>query len=362
MTSMVFLFLAVLVIILIVIITHLRIVPETEAHVMERFGVYSRTWHTGLHFKVPFVERCAVVADLREQILVVGEDIYSKDLYPKSKVRTYINGPLKDQDSVEDKEIRDHFRLRNRYNHHPLLGAPKSQPVITKDNVRMEIDTVVFYQITDPKLFAYGHKYPIHAIEHLASTTLRNVVGELELDETLTSRDLINTKLRKVLDEATDAWGIRITRVEIKNIIVSDPELSEAMEKQMIAERKRRADVIDAEGYKKAQILKAEGDKQAVILAAEAAKQKKILEAEGQREADICEGEGEAEKIILVEQAKAEGIKLINASEPTQEYLTIKSLDSLAAVGAGDSNTIIVPSEIQSIAGLVKSASEVIKA
>ena len=363
MTSMVFLFLAVLVIVLIVVITHLRIVPETEAHVMERFGVYSRTWHTGLHFKIPFVERCAVIADLREQILVVGES-FNHNAYPTSKVRTnHFQLNPQDRASVEeDKRIVDSFRLRNRYDHRPILNDPKSQPVITKDNVRMEIDTVVFYQITDPKLFAYGHKYPIHAIEHLAATTLRNVVGELELDETLTSRDLINTKLRKVLDEATDAWGIRITRVEIKNIIVSDPELSEAMEKQMIAERKRRADVIDAEGYKKAQILKAEGDKQAVILAAEAAKQKKILEAEGQREADICEGEGEAEKIILVEQAKAEGIKMVNASEPSKEVLTIKSLEALAVAADGQSNTIIIPSEVQSLAGLAKSAAEVFKA
>ena len=332
MTSMVFLFLAVLVIILIVLITHLRIVPETEAHVMERFGVYSRTWHTGLHFKVPFVERCAVIADLREQILVVGES-FNHNAYATSKVRTLQMGKLKDRSEVEeDKQIVDSFRLRNRYNHYPILNDPKSQPVITKDNVRMEIDTVVFYQITDPKLFAYGHKYPIHAIEHLAATTLRNVVGELELDETLTSRDLINAKLRKVLDEATDAWGIRITRVEIKNIIVSDPELSAAMEEQMIAERKRRAAVITAEGTKKAAILVAEGEKQATILEAEAAKQKAILEAEGRREADICEGEGEAEKILLVQQATAEGVKMLNASEPSAEaqniYLGVKSLEA----------------------------------
>ena len=226
----------------------------------------------------------------------------------------------------------------------------------------MHIDTVVFYQVTDPKLFVYGHKYPLQAIEHLASTTLRNLVGELELDETLSSRDIINAKLRVVLDEVTDSWGIRVTRVEIKNIIINDPELSAAMEKQMIAERDRRAQVIEAEGYRKSKILKAEGDKQSVILAAEAAKQAKILEAEGIREADICEGEGEAERIILVEKAKAEGIMLINASNPSNEYLTIKSLDSLAEAAKGNSNTIIIPSEIQSLAGLAKSAAEVFKA
>ena len=304
MLDLVLLFFAVVFVVFLLVISHLRIVPESEAWVMERLGVYSRTWHTGLHLKVPFVERRRQdPIDLREQILVVGE------------------------------------------------GNTKTQPVITKDNVSINIDTVVFYQVTDPKLFVYGHKTPISAIEHLAATTLRNLIGELELDETLSSRDTINAKLRVVLDEATDAWGIRVTRVELKNIIISDKELADAMEKQMIAERIRRATVIEAEG-----------DKQAQILRAEAEKQEMILKAEGHREADICEGEGEAERIMLVEQAKAEGIKLINASEPSKEYLTIKSLDSLSAVGAGDSNTIIIPSEIQSLAGLAKSAAEVIKA
>ena len=340
MLDLVLLFFAVVFVVFLLVISHLRIVPESEAWVMERLGVYSRTWHTGLHLKVPFVERQrGERIDLREQILVIGEKF------------NHTNSPA-------DTEKRGHFD--NDYS--PIIGQPESQPVITKDNVRMHIDTVIFYQITDPKLFTYGHKYPIHAIEHLASTTLRNLIGELELDETLTSRDLINTKLRTVLDEVTDAWGIRVTRVEIKNIIISDKELSEAMEKQMIAERERRAAVIKAEGIRKAAILEAEGIKQSTILKAEAEKQKTILEAEGRREAEICEGEGEAERIMLVEQAKAEGIKLINASQPSNEYLTIKSLDSLAAVGAGDSNTIIIPSEIQSLAGLAKSAAEVIKA
>lgn len=353
MLDLVLLFISVLLISFLLILSHLRIVPESEAWVMERLGVYSRTWHTGLHLKVPFVERRREdPIDLREQILVVGE-AYNHNHY---------HNHYRDVMTKYEKN-KDGFKF-NRDNSATVITGhnAKSQPVITKDNVSIEIDTVVFYQVTDPKLFVYGHKNPLLAIEHLAATTLRNLVGELELDQTLTSRDIINAKLRTVLDEATDSWGIRVSRVELKNIIISDKELAEAMEKQMIAERNKRAEIITAEGYRKAKILKAEGDKQAIILEAEAQKQKTILEAEGRREADICEGEGEAEKIILVEQAKAEGIKLINASEPSQQYLTIKSLDSLATLGEGEANTIIVPSEIQSIAGLVKSASEVIKA
>ena len=353
MLDLVLLFISVLLISFLLILSHLRIVPESEAWVMERLGVYSRTWHTGLHLKVPFVERRRGDAiDLREQILVVGETFNHHQYHNHiDKAHEY-----------EQKATGFRYLQKNDYKHDPSVHSRTSQPVITKDNVSIEIDTVVFYQITDPKLFVYGHKTPILAIEHLAATTLRNLIGDLELDQTLSSRDVINTKLRTILDDATDSWGIRVTRVELKNIIISDKELAEAMEKQMIAERTRRADVIKAEGYRKAEILKAEGDKQAAILRAEAAKQSTILAAEGRREADICEGEGEAEKIILVEQAKAEGIKLINASEPSQQYLTIKSLDSLATLGEGEANTIIVPSEIQSIAGLVKSASEVIKA
>ena len=340
MLDLVLLFFAVVFVVFLLVISHLRIVPESEAWVMERLGVYSRTWHTGLHLKVPFVERQRGEAiDLREQILVIGEK-FNHTNYP------------------ENTDKRGHFD--NGYR--PIIGKPESQPVITKDNVRMDVDTVIFYQVTDPKLFTYGHKYPIHAIEHLASTTLRNLIGELELDETLTSRETINAKLRVVLDEATDAWGIRVTRVEIKNIIISDPELSTAMEQQMIAERTRRAKVIEAEGIRKSAILVAEGEKQSAILVAEGQKQARILAAEAQREADICEGEGEAEKIMLVEQAKAEGIKLINASEPGQGVLTIKSLDALTEAAKGDSNTIIIPAEIQGLAGLAKSAAEVFKA
>ena len=329
MLGLVLLFLAVCLLVFILVLSHVRIVPESEAWVMERLGVYSRTWHTGLHVKIPFIERKRGASiDLREQILVVGEK-FNHEKYPVNNT---------------DRRV----QFDNGFT--PIIDSPKALPVITKDNVRMSVESVVFYQVTDPKLFVYGHKYPLQAIEHLVSTTLRNLIGELELDQTLTSRETINAKLRVVLDEATDAWGIRVTRVEIKNIIISDCSLRDAMEKQMVAERERRAAVIEAEGKRKAAILVAEGEKQATILAAEAQKQKTILEAEGKREAEICEGEGEAEKILLVQKATAEGIKMVNASEPSKEVLTIKSLEALAEAANGDSNTIIIPSEIQSLA------------
>ncbi len=298
-----------LLVVIVLVLSNLRIVPQSKAVVMERLGVYSRTWHTGLHIKLPFVERPARRVDLKEQVM---------------------DSPL--------------------------------QPVITKDNVIMNIDTVVFFQVTDCKLFVYGHADPLKAIRHITDTTLRNLVGELELDTLLTSREYINSKMRTILDEATDSWGVRVTRVELKDIIISDNDLRDAMEKQMIAERERRETIIRAEGKRKAAILEAEGIKQAAILQAEGEKQATILAAEARREAMICEAEGEAEAILQVEQAKAEGIKMINASEPTKEYLTIKSLDSLSEAAKGESNTIIIPSEIQGIAGLAKSAAEVFKA
>ena len=294
---------------LLIVIANLRIVPQSKAYVMERLGVYSRTWHTGLHIKLPFIERAAKIVDLKEQVA---------DYDP--------------------------------------------QPVITKDNVRMKIDTVVFYQVTDPKLFAYGHANPLKAIEHLAATTLRNIVGELELDTTLTSRDLINVRMRTILDEATDAWGVKVTRVELKDIIISDTDLSEAMEKQMIAERKRREQIILAEGERKSAILVAEGKKQATILEAEGKKQAEILAAEAKREAMICEAEGEAEAILQVQQATAEGIKMVNASEPSKEVLTIKSLEAFEKAADGKATKIIIPSEIQGLAGLASSAAEIFKA
>lgn len=292
-------------------VANLRIVPQGKAYVMERLGVYSRTWHTGLHIKIPFIERISRVRgiiDLREQVLDTDE-----------------------------------------------------QDVITKDNVRMRIDAVVFYQVSDCKLFAYGHKDPIGAIEKLTATTLRNIVGDLELDATLTSRDLINTQMRVLLDEAADAWGVRVTRVEIQNII-PPKQIQDAMEKQMVAERNRRAAVIEAEGKRKSSILVAEGQKQSIILLAEGNKQSVILDAEAHREATICEAEGEAEAILQVQQATAEGIKMVNSSEPSKEYLAIRSLESFEKAADGKATKIIIPSEIQGLAGLASSASEIFKA
>ena len=295
--------------VIMLVLSNLRIVPQSKAIVMERLGVYSRTWHTGLHIKLPFIERPARIVDLKEQV-----------------------------------------------------ADYKPQPVITKDNVCMEIDTVIFFQVTDCKLFVYGHADPLKAIEHITATTLRNVIGELELDATLTSRDHINAKMRTILDEATDSWGIKINRVELKDIMITDKDLRDAMEKQMIAERNRRADVIEAEGKRKAAILEAEGTKQAAILVAEGEKQAKILAAEAKREAMICEAEGEAEAILQVQQATAEGIKMVNASEPSKEVLAIKSLEAFEKAADGQATKIIIPSELQGLAGLATSAAEIFKA
>ena len=336
MVNFVLVLIATLLLILLIVLCHLRVVPESKAYVMERLGVYSRTWHTGWHVKVPFVERKRAEVDLREQILA-----FSKSEYSYSETNNVISESVK----VTSTDV-------------------KYLPVITKDNIKMGVDIVVFYQITDPKLFVYGHANPINAICHLTITALRNLFGELELDAALTSRDTVNAKMRVMLDEAADAWGVRITRVEIKDILPPDG-IIEAMKAQMVAERNRRAMVITAEGERKSNILRAEGEKQAKILAAEALKHELILEAEGKREAEICEGEGEAERILLVEQARAEGLKLINEAAPTAEaqnvYLTVKSLEALQNAANGESNTIIIPSEIQSLAGLAKSAAEIFK-
>ena len=337
MVNFVLVLIATLLLILLIVLCHLRVVPESKAYVMERLGVYSRTWHTGWHVKVPFVERKRAEVDLREQILA-----FSKSEYSYSEANNVVSESVK----ITSTDV-------------------KYLPVITKDNIKMGVDIVVFYQITDPKLFVYGHTNPINAICHLTITALRNLFGELELDAALTSRDTVNAKMRVMLDEAADAWGVRITRVEIKDILPPDG-IIEAMKAQMVAERNRRAMVITAEGERKSNILRAEGEKQAKILAAEALKHELILEAEGKREAEICEGEGEAERILLVEQARAEGLKLINAAAPTAEaqniYLGVKSLEALEKAATGDSNTIIIPSEVQSLAGLAKSAAEVFKA
>ena len=291
--------LAVLIIVLVV--TNIQVVPQSKAYVIERIGAYHTTWHTGIHVKFPFVDRVAKQVSLMEQVA---------DYPPQS--------------------------------------------VITKDNVSMQIDTIVFYQITDCKLYAYGHANPSKAIEHITATTLRNLIGELELDSTLTSRDIINNKMRSILDEATDPWGIKVTRVELKNII-PPPEIQEAMDKQMKAERERREAILRAEGEKNSAILIAEGKKQSMILAAEAEKQSQILKAEALRQARICEAEGEAEAILKVQSATAEGIRLINEAAPAQGYLTMKSLEAFEKAAAGKATKIIVPSEIQAVAGLVSS-------
>lgn len=284
-----------------------RIVPQAYAVILERLGAYQATWSTGIHFKVPFIERVARKVNLKEQVV---------DFPP--------------------------------------------QPVITKDNVTMQIDTVVFFQITDPKLYTYGVENPIMAIENLSATTLRNIIGDMELDETLTSRETINTKMRASLDEATDPWGIKVNRVELKNII-PPAAIQDAMEKQMKAERERREAILRAEGEKKSTVLVAEGEKESVILKAEAEKQAAILQAEAEKEKRIKEAEGEAEAILKVQQANADGIRFIREAGADQAVLTIKSLEAFEKAADGKATKIIIPSELQSLAGLVKSAKEVIK-
>ena len=289
------------------IITNVKIVPQSRAYVVERLGAYRMTWQTGIHFKIPFFERIAKNVSLKEQVV---------DFPP--------------------------------------------QPVITKDNVTMQIDTVVFYQITDPKLYAYGVENPISAIENLTATTLRNIIGELELDHTLTSRDTINAKIRGILDEATDPWGIKVNRVELKNIL-PPPEIQDAMEKQMKAERQRREAILRAEGEKASKVLVAEGQKESQILAAEGDKRAAILHAEAVKEAKIREAEGEAEAILKIQQAEAKAIELINESNPGDGYLRIKSLEAFAKAADGQATKIVVPSEIQGLAGLATGVIETVK-
>ena len=289
---------------IVIIIANIKIVPQSKAYVVERLGDYKETWQTGLHIKIPFIEKVAKIVSLKEKVA---------DFPP--------------------------------------------QPVITRDNVTMQIDTVVFYQITDPKLFTYGVEMPVAAIENLTATTLRNIIGEMDFDTTLTSRDIINAKIRGILDEATDPWGIKVNRVELKNIF-PPKEIQDAMEKQMKAERERREAILRAEGEKASKILVAEGQKESQILAAEGEKQAAILRAEAVKEAKIREAEGEAQAIIAVQQAKAEGIKVLNESAPTKEVLTIKSLDAFSAAADGKATKIIIPSELQGLASLATTASE----
>ena len=296
-----------LLIVLILLLSCVKIVPQATAMVVERLGGYRATWSVGLHVKAPFIDRVAKKVILKEQVV---------DFAP--------------------------------------------QPVITKDNVTMRIDTVVFYQITDPKMFCYGVANPIMAIENLTATTLRNIIGDLELDQTLTSRETINTKMRASLDVATDPWGIKVNRVELKNII-PPAAIQDAMEKQMKAERERREAILRAEGEKKSTVLVAEGEKESVILKAEAEKQAAILQAEAEKEKRIKEAEGEAEAILKVQQANADGIRFIREAGADQAVLTIKSLEAFEKAADGKATKIIIPSELQSLAGLVKSTKEVIK-
>ncbi len=297
--------LVVIVLVLWVLASCIRIVPQAYAVVLERLGAYKATWSTGIHFKVPFIERVARRVNLKEQVV---------DFPP--------------------------------------------QPVITKDNVTMQIDTVVFFQITDPKLYAYGVENPIMAIENLSATTLRNIIGDMELDETLTSREVINTKMRASLDVATDPWGIKVNRVELKNII-PPAAIQDAMEKQMKAERERREAILKAEGEKRSTILVAEGKKQSAILDAEAEKQAAILHAEAQKERMIKEAEGQAQAVLKVQQATAEGLRMIKDAGADESVLTLKSLEALTKVADGKATKIIIPSEIQGIAGLATSLKEI---
>ena len=292
-------------VVLLVLVSCVKIVPQAQAMVVERLGAYLDTWEVGVHFKTPFIDRVAKRVILKEQVV---------DFPP--------------------------------------------QPIITKDNVTMKIDTVVFFQITDPKLYAYGVENPIMAIENLTATTLRNIIGDLELDQTLTSRETINTKMRAALDVATDPWGIKVNRVELKNII-PPAAIQDAMEKQMKAERERRESILKAEGEKKSIILVAEGKKQSAILDAEADKQTAILHAEAEKERRIREAEGQAEAILKIQQANADGIRMIKEAGADSAVLQLKSLEAFAKAADGKATKIIIPSEIQSIAGLVKSLAEV---
>lgn len=301
------LFLFIFVIIIILVSTNIRIVPQTNAYVIERLGSYATTWRNGLHLKIPFLDRVAQKVNLKERVI---------DFPP--------------------------------------------QPVITKDNVTMQIDTVVYYQVTDPKLYAYGVENPLSAIENLTATTLRNIIGELELDETLTSRDIINTKMRSILDEATDPWGIKVNRVEVKNIL-PPADIQEAMEKQMRAERERRESILKAEGEKKSAILIAEGNKEAQILDAEAEKRSQILAAEAEKEAKVRRAEGEAEAILKVNDAKAKAYELLNAHAPNQSILRLKGMEAFEKAADGQATKIIIPSEYQGLAGMVSTIGELAK-
>ena len=293
------------ILVLAIIVRNIYVVQQSRAYVVERLGAFHSVWGVGLHLKVPFIERVVKKVSLKEQVA---------DFDP--------------------------------------------QPVITKDNVTMQIDTVIYFQITDPKLYTYGVEYPMNAIENLTATTLRNIIGELELDQSLTSRDTINAKMRAILDEATDPWGIKVNRVELKNIL-PPREIQNAMEKQMKAERERRESILQAEGQKQSQILVAEGEKQSAILRADAAKQAKIMEAEAEKTAKILAAEAESEAIMKVQQATADALKLLNEAAPNDQVVKLKALETMTKVADGKATKIIIPSELQGLAGLAASAKTV---
>jgi regulator of protease activity HflC (stomatin/prohibitin superfamily) len=297
----------VIIIAIIIMLDNIKIVPQARAFVIERLGAYNGTWQVGLHFKIPIIDRISNRVSLKENVL---------DFPP--------------------------------------------QPVITKDNVMIEIDTVIYYQVTDPKLYTYGVEYPMAAIENLTATTLRNIIGDLELDVSLTSREHINARMREVLDEATDAWGVKINRVEVKNI-TPPRDIQMAMEKQMRAERERRETILRAEGEKKAAVLVAEGNKQARILEAEGTKQAKILEAEATKEQQVLEATGQADAIRLVQKATADGVIMINESNPSEQVMGLKSLEAFAKAANGRATKIIIPSNIQALAGLATSVAELVR-
>ena len=297
---------ALAVIVLLIIISNIHIVQQSRAYVIERLGAFSKVWQVGIHVKVPFIERVAKKVSLKEQVLD----------YPP-------------------------------------------QPVITKDNVTMQIDTVVYYQITDPKLYTYGVERPMMAMETLTATTLRNIIGDLELDQTLTSRDVINTKMRAILDEATDPWGIKVNRVELKNILPPQ-DIQNSMEKQMKAERDRRQAILQAEGTKRSQILVAEGEKEAAILKADAEKQAAILKAEAEKQAAILKADGEAQAIMAVQKAMADSLALLNEKAPNDQVIKLKALEALEKVADGKATKLIIPSEIQGLAGLAASAKTIL--
>ena len=292
---------------LIILVRNIRIVPQAQAYVITRLGAYKTTWGVGLHLKIPFIESVAKRLSLKEQVA---------DFPP--------------------------------------------QPVITKDNVTMQIDTVVYYQITDPKLYTYGIEQPILAIENLSATTLRNLIGDLELDQCLTSRDIVNTKMRQILDEATDPWGIKVNRVELKNILPPQ-DIQNSMEKQMKAERDRRQAILQAEGQKRSQILVAEGEKEAAILKATAEKEAAILQAEAQKQAAILKADGEAQAILSVQKATADSLRMLNEAAPNDQVVKLKSLEAMKSIADGKATKLIIPSELQGLAGMAAAAKEIVK-